>query len=80
MFLRFFKAQKQTKRFRKNQKVWVVHDFSNHLHIRFKWRGKGRYVIGIISKDSQVIGEMREIEVANDFGCRVLGLLKLNTI
>jgi len=45
-----FKAQKQTNRFNKNQRVWVVMDFGNHLRIAFKWRGRGRYVSGTIAK------------------------------
>ena len=48
--VKYFKALKSTKRFRKNQKVWIVADWGNCLRIRFRWRGSGRYVRGIISK------------------------------
>lgn len=82
MLMKMFKAQKQTKRFKKNQKIWVTYEFSNHAYIRFKWRGSGRYVSGVISKWNwtkkanwnTVIGEdgFKEIEVSNDFGNRLL--------
>ena len=45
-----FKAAKRTNRFNKNQKVWIEWEFGNHLHIRFKWRGNGRYVSGVIDR------------------------------
>jgi hypothetical protein len=48
--VKMFKAKKQTKRFRKNQKVWVTKSFANYAYIRFKWRGNGRYVNGVIDK------------------------------
>lgn len=75
--VKMFKAKKQTKRFNKNQKVWVVYDFGNHASIRFKYRGYGRYVNGIIDKwnwtakanFNTVIGEegFKEIMVSRSF-------------
>lgn len=85
MLIKMFKAQKQTKRFRKNQKVWVVLDCANHAYIRFKWRGSGRYVNGVIDKWNSTqkanwntaIGEggFKEIEISDDFGNRLLNAL-----
>ena len=75
--VKMFKAKKQTKRFNKNQKVWIVYDFGNHASIRFKYRGSGRYVNGIIDKwnwtakanFNTVIGEegFKEIMVSRKF-------------
>ncbi len=48
--VKMFKAQKQTKRFRKNQTVWVLADFANHAIIWHKWQGIGRYVMATIAK------------------------------
>ena len=50
MIVKMFKAKKQTNRFNKNQKVWITLEFGNHAYIRFKFRGKGRYVSGVIEK------------------------------
>ena len=79
--VKLFKAQKQTKRFRKNQKVWVTADFGNHAYIRFKWRGSGRYVNGVIDKWNwtseggwnKVIGAdgFKDIEVDDEFAKRI---------
>ena len=78
---KMFKAKKKTSRFNENQLVWVTHDFANHAYIRFKWRGKGRYVNGVIDKWNctkranwnTVIGEdgFREIEVCDQFAKRM---------
>lgn len=86
MILKMFKAKKQTKRFRKNQRVWVVLDCANHAYIKFKWQGKGRYVNGIIAKGSSsnkykwntVIGEdgFKEIDVQEIFAKRILEILE----
>ena len=78
-----FKAQKSNNRFKKNQKVWVTMDGANSAYIRFKWRGTGRYVNGVINKwdDSlkpikynAIIGEdgFKEIGVDEDFANRIL--------
>jgi hypothetical protein len=48
--VKMFKAKKQTKRFRKNQIIWVLHDFANHAILWHKWQGKGRYVLTTIAK------------------------------
>ena len=50
MLVKMFRAKKQTKRFKKNQKIWVIYDSANHAFIRFKWRGNGRYVNRVIDK------------------------------
>lgn len=63
-----FRASKDTHRFRKNQRVWVAMNFANHLWIYFKWRGKGRYVKGVIDKfDGGGISEIRKIVVDKPF-------------
>lgn len=78
MLIKMFKAQRQSNRFRKNQKVWVTVDFANHAFIRFKWRGNGRYVNGVIPKFigqqwNKDIGEdgFKEIEVDDEFAKRL---------
>ena len=63
----YFKAKKSTHRFRENQKVWIQHNFGNHMMIRFKWRGSGRYVTGTIDKFATCVGEIKTIEVDEDF-------------
>ncbi len=79
VFIEVFKAKIDTRRFRRNQKVWVVCNLANHIHIRFKWKGKGRYVSGIIRKFdskydnySNVIGNdgIKKIEVSKEFAKR----------
>ena len=73
--VQMFKAQKQSRRFRKNQKVWISNMYANHLAIRFKWRGKGRFVSGTISKfqdEAPAIGEFKTIEVARSFARMIL--------
>jgi len=80
--IKMFKAKKQTKRFRENQKVWVTKELDNHAIIRFKYRGHGRYVSGIISifdlrgkaNYNTVIGEcgFTEIMVQKKFKDRLL--------
>ena len=76
MIIKIFKAQKQTKRFNKNQKVWITKEFENHLYVRFKYRGKGRYVNGILDKFNKVgdnyndiIGKdgFKEIDISENF-------------
>lgn len=74
--LRYFRAKKSNRRFRLNQKVWISTEQANHLCVKFRWRGKGRYVTGIMPKwDRQyqnlnpVIGidGIKEIDVADTF-------------
>ena len=72
--VQYFKALKQTKRFNKNQKVWIRHNYANNLEIRFKWRGKGRYVNGDIDKFAPSVGEIKTIPVDIDFAKRILGI------
>jgi hypothetical protein len=66
-----FKATKQTNRFNKNQKVWIRYDHHNFYQIYFKFRGKGRYVTGFIDKGHSSIGDIKTMDVADDFADRV---------
>lgn len=79
--IKYFKAKVDTKKFKKNQKVWVTIECGNHLHITSKWRGKGRWVSGIMAKFdssyenlSRIIGNggIKEMEVTDDFYNRVI--------
>ena len=71
--IQYFKALKNTKRFRKNQKVWVCIRHANHLEVYSKWRGKGRYTYSTLDRwDSGVVGELKEIEVDDEFHKRVM--------
>lgn len=82
--IKAFTAKKDTNRYRKGQKVWVLNDFDfgNHCYVVFKWRGNGRYVKGVQDKWScnkktewlEVIGEdgFKEMEVEKDFHDRLL--------
>lgn len=74
--IKYFKAQKSTKKFNKNQKVWVVLECANHLFIKSKWRGKGRMVFGYLSKwngtgksYNPIIGDkgISSMEIGEDF-------------
>jgi len=78
--IKMFKSNKTTKSINLNQDVWVVNDYANHLDIRYKFRGKGRYVNAIIDKwnhkgtsYNQIIGEngLKEIEVDEEFYLRL---------
>lgn len=69
--VQYFKSTKETNRFNKNQKVWVRLDCANHLMIYFKWRGKGRYVNGIIDKFDKCVGDIKIIEVENSFAKKI---------
>jgi hypothetical protein len=71
--VQYFKAQKQTNRFRQNQRVWVRADCGNHLKLFFRWRGSGRYVSGVEDKFSPVVGEIKTIEVDESFANRING-------
>lgn len=70
-FVKYFKATKKTKRFNLNQKVWVSLECANHLYVRFKYRGKGRYVNGVVDKFSKCVGDIKTIEVSKLFCNRV---------
>lgn len=50
MNIEIFKSAKKTKRFNNNQIVFVVRNYANHLIIVYKYRGKGRYVSGVMDK------------------------------
>ena len=71
MKVQYFKAQEESNRYRKWQKVWVRLNCANHLYTYHKWRGNGRYVEGIIDKFSPLIGEIKTIEVDSDFAERI---------
>ena len=75
MKVQYFKAIKRTNRFNYNQKVWIRHMFANHMWVWFKFRGKGRYVSGVLDKFAPCIGEIKEIEVEEQFGNRIKGIL-----
>ena len=73
MYLYYFKAAKNTKRFRQNQKVWIRSARGNHLIIRFKYKGCSRYVNGVIDLYSSVIDSFKKIEVEDSFFKRIKG-------
>jgi len=73
--IKYFRALRDTHRFRKNQKVWIRTWHHNHYDIRFKFRGKGRYISGIIDNSSPAVGEIKEIEVEDGFAKRTQGEL-----
>ena len=63
MKVKYFKAIKQTHRFRENQKVWIRHEHSNHLDIFYKFRGYGKWVHGVCDRWAIFIGNIKEIDV-----------------
>ena len=76
MKLAVFKSTSTTNRFNKNQKVWVVFDQGNYLQIKFRWKGSGRYVNGILAKwpysssnrINDIVGNtLKEVEVTEKF-------------
>lgn len=78
-FVKMFKAAKQTRRFNLNQDVWVSFQYSNHLRVRFRYRGKGKWVDGLLKTKATnyqdwnpIIGEsgLRKIEVSDEFARR----------
>lgn len=71
--VQMFKAAKQTRRFSKNQRVWIRKHFGNSLVIWFRWRGSGRYAAGIIGTDHPSVGEIKTIEVSDDFARNIHG-------
>ena len=79
MTIKYFKAAKNTRRFRFNQQVWIVHEYANHMDIVFRWRGKGRYVSGVIDKFSPCVGEIKTIEVVETFIHKIYKTLKEDT-
>lgn len=73
MKVQYFKTTKRTNRFNLNQKVWLRKHYDNHLYIWFRHRGSNRYVRGIIDKFAAAVGEIKEIDVSEDFAKRVSG-------
>jgi len=71
--IRLFKTTRRTARFNANQKVWILKRRDSYYEIRFKYRGKGRYVGGRIDVCSKIIGDVREIEVSEEFIHRLYG-------
>lgn len=71
--VKYFRAIKQTHRFNKNQKVWIRCGYGNHMHVWFKWRGKGRYVSGVIDRFAKCVGEIKKIPVDEAFANRIEG-------
>jgi hypothetical protein len=74
--IKYFKTTLRTKRFSKNQIVWILFNHANHLEVRFKFRDKGRYVNGYCDKSAKYIGEIKEMEVEDSFYNRLHGLNK----
>tara|TARA_R110000782_G_C14613945_1_gene392461 strand:- start:49 stop:270 length:222 start_codon:yes stop_codon:yes gene_type:complete len=72
MKVEYFKATEKNNRFNKNQIVWIGINCANHLFIYHKFRGSGRYVSGKIDKDSPLVGELKSMEVDNEFAERIL--------
>tara|TARA_R110002050_G_scaffold29188_2_gene75392 strand:+ start:448 stop:675 length:228 start_codon:yes stop_codon:yes gene_type:complete len=70
--LLMFKAEYTTKRFNENQKVWIVEDYGNFCKVYYKYRGKGRYVSGILKKENKTFAIPKYIEVTEDFYNRVM--------
>lgn len=79
--VKYFKAQVNTKKFKKGQVVWVTIEQGNHLYIISRWRGKGRYMSGMMAKwdssyrnFSSIIGNsgIKEMDVTEEFYNRVI--------
>lgn len=70
VLIQMFKAPKQTKRFNLNQKVWITHSFANHSCIIFKYRGKGRYVRGVIDNEHLTGVNIKWVNVDYEFAER----------
>ena len=75
--MEYFQATKKTNRFNKNQIVWIKNNYANHLDIRFKFRGSGRYVSGVIDKDNKAVGEIKSILVKDKFFNRIKNIIKI---
>ena len=72
--VQYFKAAKQTNRFNANQKVWVRLNMANCLYVWYKYRGSGRYVSGTCDKFANYVGEIKSMQVDDDFGNRIKGI------
>jgi len=73
MKVKYFKATKQTHRFRENQKVWVRYEHANHTDIFYKFRGNGRWVCGVCDRWAVFIGDIKEIDVEDSFADKIHG-------
>ena len=64
-----FKAQVDTKRFRKNQRVWITEEYGNFCKVYFKYKGRGHYVNGLLSKENKTVRNctFKSIEVTEEF-------------
>ena len=71
--VQYFKATMRTHRFNKNQRVWVRFKYSNHMLIWHKFRGKHRYVSGIINNLHPSVGVIKAAMVEDAFGLRIRG-------
>jgi len=71
MKVQYFKARRSTNGINANQRVWIRQAFANHLYIWHKWRGCGRYVSGICSRFAPHVGEIKEIDVPDEFAKRI---------
>lgn len=70
--VQYFKATKKTHRWNENQKVWISLNCPNHLYIYHRFRGRGRYVTGIVDKHkTDMVGEIKTIEVDEVFAKRI---------
>ena len=77
--VQYYKARKRTRRFNSNQKVWVSYSHANHLNIYYRFRGNGRYVRGSIGRWSEPVGELKTIEVDDEFAKRIHKTAKIDT-
>jgi hypothetical protein len=73
--VQYFKSTRKTHRFNENQKVWISFNYANHLSIYFRFRGKGRWVGGIIGKFHSSVGEIKTIEVEYNFAKRFINII-----
>ena len=67
--LLMFKAQVDTKRFNKNQRVWVTKEYGNFCQVYFKYKGRGHYVHGLLNKENKTVRNctFKKIEVTEEF-------------
>lgn len=69
--VQMFKAARKTNRWNANQRVWIRFRHANHLNVWFRFRGKGRYVSGIVDRFSPSVGSLSTIEVSDAFAARI---------
>jgi len=68
--VKMFKAQRDGYRYNKNQKVWIVQEHANYYQVTHKFRGRGRYIKSKIDKTSSIVGDIKEVQVKEDFALR----------